>query len=67
MRFIELPDTTTQFGQFIIHSMDEYGNMGSDMSDAYNSEWREKIKKVASRKNIKLHEGIYLGSKGPSF
>ena len=35
VRFIELPDTTTQFGQFIIHSMDEYGNMGSDMSDAY--------------------------------
>jgi len=35
VRFIELPDTTTQFGQFIVHSSDEYGNIGSDMSDAY--------------------------------
>ncbi len=45
----------------------EFGTRFPDMSDAYNSEWREKIKKVASRKNIKLHEGVYLGNKGPSF
>ena len=45
----------------------EFGTRFPDMSDAYNADWREKVKKVASRKGIKLHEGIYLGSKGPSF
>ena len=35
VRFINLPDTTTQLGQFIVESTDSYGNVGLDASDAY--------------------------------
>ena len=35
LRYINLPDTTTQFGHFIVHSKDSYGNIGIDASDAY--------------------------------
>ena len=37
LKFITLPDTTTQFGQFTISSTDLYGNISTDISDSYMS------------------------------
>ena len=37
LKFITLPDTTTQFGQFTISSTDSYGNVSTDISDSYMS------------------------------
>jgi len=38
-----------------------------DMSHAYSIELREKVLKIASEKNISIHEGIYLGTQGPTY
>lgn len=46
---------------------DEFGPRFPDMSDAYNKENRDKIKKLASRENIILHEGVYLMVTGPNY
>ena len=37
------------------------------MSQAYDRELCESARKVASEKNVLLHEGVYVGLSGPSF
>lgn len=37
------------------------------MADAYNSDWRTKIKELAQKQNIHLNEGVYLWALGPCF
>ncbi len=44
----------------------ELGERFPDLSGLYDSEWRGKLKEVFS-KNLRVHEGIYLGLLGPSF
>ncbi len=46
---------------------ERFGTRFPDMSNVYDSKWRETIKSIAKDLNIKLHEGVYLGNKGPSF
>ncbi|MBM7661131.1 purine-nucleoside phosphorylase [Bacillus mesophilus] len=45
----------------------EYGVRFPDMSSAYCPELRKKAKEVASRLDITLQEGVYLGNTGPSY
>jgi len=45
---------------------DRVGPRFPDMSDAYNRGLRNKIKDIALKKKIYLHEGVYLGLKGPN-
>jgi purine-nucleoside phosphorylase len=45
----------------------EYGVRFPDMSNAYCPELRKKAKEVASRLDITLQEGVYLGNTGPSY
>lgn len=44
-----------------------YGPRFPDVSDAYNVNYRHKIKQIARDKNIQLHEGVYLMVSGPNF
>ena len=37
------------------------------MSNAYDSDIRDKIKTIAQKEHIKLHEGVYFLSLGPCF
>jgi purine-nucleoside phosphorylase len=45
----------------------DFGTRFPDMSNAYDADWRKKVQEIASKKSIKLHEGVYLASKGPTF
>lgn len=46
---------------------ESFGTRFPDMSEIYSHKFVEHIKNIASEKNIKLKEGIYLGVTGPSF
>jgi purine-nucleoside phosphorylase len=48
-------------------NLDEFGPRFPDMSQAYDRELCELARKVASEKNVLLHEGVYVGLSGPSF
>jgi purine-nucleoside phosphorylase len=45
----------------------ELGPRFPDMSDAYDKSIIEKAKKIATKNNIKVHEGVYFGLSGPTF
>ena len=46
---------------------DEVGPRFTDLSNAYDSELQEIMRKSASHASIHLHEGVYLWCLGPSF
>lgn len=46
---------------------DVLGPRFPDMSEAYSRRLRDFLLSVASEKNIKLHQGIYAGVRGPAF
>jgi purine-nucleoside phosphorylase len=48
-------------------NIDELGPRFPDMSQAYHPELMSIARKVASKEQILLHEGIYCGLSGPSF
>ncbi|MDO4300245.1 MAG: purine-nucleoside phosphorylase [Clostridia bacterium] len=48
-------------------NIDEFGPRFPDMSDIYNKEIREKVKKIAKENNINLKEGVYAQLTGPSY
>ncbi|VBB46894.1 Purine nucleoside phosphorylase 1 [uncultured Paludibacter sp.] len=45
----------------------ELGVRFPDMSDAYDKELIAKAKEIAKRNNIKVVEGVYVGTSGPTF
>lgn len=45
----------------------ELGVRFPDMSEAYSKELIAKAKKIASDNNIKVQEGVYVGTQGPTF
>lgn len=46
---------------------DRLGTRFPDMSDAYSARLRKKAVEIAHRMGIKITEGIYLGTSGPTF
>lgn len=48
-------------------NFNELGTRFPDMSEAYNKELIAKAKKIASRNSIKVVEGVYVGTSGPTF
>lgn len=46
---------------------DELGTRFPDMSEAYNKEFLDKARKIAKEHNIKVVEGVYVGTSGPTF
>lgn len=55
------------FNSLIGPNDEKFGPRFPDMSDAYNSQIREKVKKIAVTQNIKLDEGVYFMVSGPNF
>ncbi len=47
-------------------NIDEFGLRFPDMSNAYDSEFRDQIKKIAKRQSYDIKEGVYLALQGPS-
>ncbi len=47
-------------------NIDEFGPRFPDMSNAYDSEFRDQIKKIAKRQSYNIKEGVYLALQGPS-
>ena len=47
-------------------NIDEFGPRFPDMSNAYDSEFRDQIKKIAKRQSYDIKEGVYLALQGPS-
>jgi len=47
-------------------NIDEFGPRFPDMSKTYNKTLRDKTKLIAKQENILLHEGVYIGSSGPT-
>lgn len=48
-------------------NLSEFGPRFPDMSQTYDRELIELCKKVASRLNIKIHEGVYTAVSGPNY
>ena len=48
-------------------NLDELGPRFPDMSQAYDRALCDLTRNVATKENIKLHEGVYAGLSGPSF
>ena len=44
-----------------------YGPRFPDMSEAYNRELIQKAQEIASEKGIKVQQGIYIGTHGPTY
>lgn len=48
-------------------NLKELGTRFPDMSEAYSKELIAKAKQIAAQNNIKVVEGVYLGTTGPTF
>ena len=48
-------------------NMDELGTRFPDMSEAYSKNLIAKAKEIAKRNSIKVVEGVYVGTSGPTF
>ncbi len=48
-------------------NQDELGPRFPDMSEPYSFKLIEVAKKVAKREQIKLHQGVYVGTSGPTY
>ena len=53
--------------QYTGRNYDELGVRFPDMSQPYDATLREKAKAIADRHGIKVKEGVYVGTQGPSF
>jgi purine-nucleoside phosphorylase len=49
------------------HNFKELGTRFPDMSEAYSKDLIAKAKEIARKNKIKLVEGVYVGTSGPSF
>ncbi len=67
--FMLIKDHITTFipSPLIGENMDELGVRFPDMSDVYNAELREIIKKTAKELDIPLQEGVYMQFSGPNY
>ncbi|WP_432665559.1 purine-nucleoside phosphorylase [Wukongibacter baidiensis] len=48
-------------------NLSEFGTRFPDMSNAYDSNLRDKVKEIASSLNIELREGVYACMTGPTY
>ncbi|AWI07060.1 purine-nucleoside phosphorylase [Clostridium drakei] len=48
-------------------NLDSFGTRFPDMSEAYNKELREKVKKISEQLNVPLQEGVYACMSGPTY
>ena len=67
--FMLMTDHISSFAPnpLIGENIEELGTRFPDMSEVYNKQLREEIKKAAEDNDIELKEGIYVQCTGPSF
>jgi len=46
---------------------DDFGTRFPSLDNAWDKDLRNKLKETAKNNNIQLHEGVYIGFRGPSF
>lgn len=62
-----ITDHINQFPEHPLRGKNLYGDRFPDMSEAYSKELINKAKEIAKEKNIKVQEGVYVGTQGPTF
>lgn len=62
-----ITDHINQFPEHPLRGKNLYGDRFPDMSEAYSKELIEKAKNIAKEKGIKVQEGVYVGTQGPTF
>lgn len=62
-----ITDHINQFPEHPLRGKNLYGDRFPDMSEAYSKELIVKAKEIAKEKNIKVQEGVYVGTQGPTF
>lgn len=62
-----ITDHINFFPEHPLRGKNIYGDRFPDMSHAYDKELIAKAKEIAKEKGIKVQEGIYLGTQGPTF
>lgn len=62
-----ITDHINQFPEHPLRGKNLYGDRFPDMSEAYSKELITKAKAIAKEKGIKVQEGVYVGTQGPTF
>lgn len=62
-----ITDHINFFPEHPLRGKNLYGDRFPDMSEAYSKELIAKAKTIAKEKNIKVQEGVYVGTQGPTF
>jgi len=62
-----ITDHINQFPEHPLRGKNLYGDRFPDMSEAYSRELITKAKMIAEEKGIKVQEGVYVGTQGPTF
>lgn len=62
-----ITDHINHFPEHPLRGKNLYGDRFPDMSEAYSKELIAKAKEIAKEKNIKVQEGVYVGTQGPTF
>ncbi|NDW12361.1 purine-nucleoside phosphorylase [Bacteroides sp. 214] len=62
-----ITDHINYFPEHPLRGKNLYGDRFPDMSEAYSKELITKAKEIAKEKGIKVQEGVYLGTQGPTF
>ena len=57
----------TGYNPLIGLNLSDLGPRFNDMSEPYNKDLSEKLKKAFLKTHIELHEGVYVGVSGPSY
>lgn len=62
-----ITDHINHFPEHPLRGKNLYGDRFPDMSEAYSKELIVKAKAIAKEKGIKVQEGVYVGTQGPTF
>lgn len=62
-----ITDHINFFPEHPLRGKNMYGDRFPDMSQAYDPKLIEQAKEIAKEKGIKVQEGVYLGTQGPTF
>lgn len=62
-----ITDHINQFPEHPLRGKNLYGERFPDMSEAYSKELITEAKNIAKEKGIKVQEGVYVGTQGPTF
>jgi purine-nucleoside phosphorylase len=62
-----ITDHINYFPEHPLRGKNLYGDRFPDMSEAYSKELIQKALQIAKEKGIKVQQGVYVGTQGPTF